>query len=343
MVYDQIDFHNVEDLMDVNIAGVEGKCIQRVPKILMPYLSENGQTMMKSPVANVELRFIAVSDSVEITLSKSGAGPLRMYVFWGDFQEREFYEITEEPQTFQLSIGERLGKLDEKYDRQLRYSSRLVRLMFAGYPDVSLNYHGVTCEDIRVPEPKEMLDTRLLCYGTSITHGAKLSGPHLTYPYLLAKKLGMDIINLGSAGTAFCEKEMADYIAARDDWDVATLALSVNMYNQMFTFEQFRDRIEYFVKKIARENPSKPVFCITLYTFFDDVEVYNDASTKNAEMYRKALRDVVTESGLTNLYLVEGCDMLEDFSLLAPDLIHPNDLGMLQMADNLSKTIKDRL
>ncbi len=119
MVYDNIDFHNVEALTQVD--GQEGLRIQRVPEEVREKMSENGQTMLLSPVANVEIRFILESDEVEISLSKDGDGPLRMYVFWGDFQEREFYEISNEISTFKLTISDLLKQLDSKYYGQSSY------------------------------------------------------------------------------------------------------------------------------------------------------------------------------------------------------------------------------
>ncbi len=215
--------------------------------------------------------------------------------------------------------------------------------MFCGYPDVPLYFHGIKEGKYRLPEIGTSPRKQLLCYGTSITHGAKLSGPHLTYPYMTAKRLGMDLINLGMAGTALCEPEMADYIANRSDWDIATLAMSVNMYAQKFPCDEFRERIHYMVNTIAKANSDKPIFCITLYPFSDDVGVFTEWSTRTAKDYRKALRDVVKDCPYENVHLLEGTEILKDFTLLAPDLIHPNDLGMMQMAENLSMKIKGYL
>lgn len=144
----------------------------------------------------------------------------------------------------------------------------MIRLMFGGSPNVQLYYHGIGPGNHRLPEVKESPSKTLLSYGTSITHGVIISGPHLSYPSMTARKLGMDLLNFGMSGTAYCEPEMADYIASRDDWDIATLALSVNMFNEMFTLEQFKERIEYMVNTVAKTRPSKPIYCITLYPFF---------------------------------------------------------------------------
>ncbi len=250
MIYDNIDFHNVEALTQVD--GQAGLRIQRVPEEVREKMSENGQEMLLSPIANVELRFVVESDDIEIRLSKVGDESLKMFVFWGDFQEADFHEITSDVQSFKLSINERLKQLKEKYYGQSNYHPRMIRLMFGGSPNVQLYYHGIGPGNHRLPEVKESPSKTLLSYGTSITHGVIISGPHLSYPSMTARKLGMDLLNFGMSGTAYCEPEMADYIASRDDWDIATLALSVNMFNEMFTLEQFKERIEYMVNTVAK-------------------------------------------------------------------------------------------
>lgn len=52
---------------------------------------------------------------------------------------------------------------------------------------------------------------------------------------------------------------------------------------------------------------------------------------------------MVKDCPYENVHLLEGTEILKDFTLLAPDLIHPNDLGMMQMAENLSMKIKGYL
>ncbi len=90
MIYDNIDFHNVEALTQVD--GQAGLRIQRVPEEVREKMSENGQEMLLSPIANVELRFVVESDDIEIRLSKVGDESLKMFVFFGGeiFRKRIF-------------------------------------------------------------------------------------------------------------------------------------------------------------------------------------------------------------------------------------------------------------
>lgn len=336
MQYNNICFHNVEEL--VEIEGKEGLRIQRVPETVREQLNEGAQAMMLSPTANVELRFILESDSIEVTLSTQGEKKLRMTVMWGQYQELGHYDIGGDPTTVRLEINEFYRQLKVDSNDATSYNPRMVRLMFGGSHESHLFFHDIGEGTIRLPDMSDSPKKRLLSYGTSITHGFGLSGPHMTYPFLIARKLGMDVINLGSAGSAFCEEGLADYIAKRNDWDIATLSISVNMY-LYFDISAFTKKIDYMIKTIAHANPRKPIYCITLFPFFDDVGIYHELSPKSPEAYRQALRDVVMNCEMDNVSLIEGPSLLTDFNLLAPDLIHPNDVGMMQIAENLSKRL----
>ena len=56
----------------------------------------------------------------------------------------------------------------------------------------------------------------VIFYGSSITHGAAASRPGNTYEAFISQKYNLNYINLGFAGRARGEREMAQYIAGRE-------------------------------------------------------------------------------------------------------------------------------
>ena len=212
------------------------------------------------------------------------------------------------------------------------FSPKVFRLILGGPQRDPIFFHGIEGAGIRPPKAEEVPALRYLAYGTSITHGFDAEGPHLSYVSQTARHLGADVINLGVGGSAHCEKELTDYIAARDDWHIATLALSVNMLG--FSLDSFRQRVSYMVNTVAGSNPARPVACITLFTFYQDIGVDIQRSVENgglAEDYRQILRDVVRDCPHKNAHLLEGTEILTDISGLTGDLIHPSDNGMIEM------------
>ncbi|MFB6139138.1 MAG: SGNH/GDSL hydrolase family protein [Halosimplex sp.] len=325
--YPSVSLHNVAETEPAEWAeGGDRLC--RVPASVRSHLNEMARERL-SCVSHSEIRFVPGGDdaAVEVTLSTPERAEMR--VFWGSFQPWQAREIGPGTETLTLSVPDRLAELDGSVDTG-RFDPRVCRLVFERFVPVAL--HGVS-GDCRPPGPGELPDRRYLAYGTSITEGAKASAAHLSYVSRVARNCGLDAVNLGCSGSAHCEPELADYVADRDDWDVATLALSVNMANADFSTAQFRDRVEYFVDTVAGAHPDKPVVAVTLFPYYADVTASGDPD--RADEFREALRSVVAASPRDNLSLVEGTDVASA-SALTWDVLHPGDEGMVAIGDGIA-------
>lgn len=329
MIFDGIAFHNVAELHDVG----GGKRLQRVPEGVRVCLNERAQQRMLSPSGS-EIRFVSSRETVRVTVS-CPEGMADIIPFWGPFQGKERFRIGADPQVLELAYPERLTRLSASAKSGLLYSPEVCRLTLRGE---GLVYHGIEGEGLRAPTPAELPQLRQLSYGTSITHGASATAMHLTYVRQVAWRMGADLINLGVGGSAHCEKELSDYMAGRDDWDFATLALSVNMVGG-FSIEEFTDRVGYMVNTIAGAHPNKPVACITIYPHFRDFCEGEDLKDKTGS-FRDILRNTVQASPHANVHLIEGPDMLTDIGGLTVDLIHPGDLGMIEMGEKIAARLK---
>lgn len=377
---DLIDLHNVAELnMDEgHDPRWHGQRMQRVPETVRQHLNEGAQARMLDG-SGVELRFVA-NGPVRITLrAQAGGGddPPRAMIFQGDYKvssHRSFAKglnvVEFEPDPVMIELKKRATEM-----RNGAIKTHTITPSFVFDPAVTRvmlplgggpwHIHrvepapGVTC---RPPTAEELPKRRLLTYGTSITQGFAATLPHHAYAFHAARHLGADLINLGSSGSAHCEPELADYIAesgARGEWDLATLALSVNM--QQFEPSEFRKRVSYMVDTVAGANPDKPVFAITLWSYFRDVAIipkyvraWDEAATKEptheiparAKRMRQDLRDAVADAhakGRDNLHLLEGPDLFGPFQGNSTDLIHPSDFGMMEMGRNLALAIRPHL
>lgn len=335
MQHDGIEFHNVGACRTID--GGDGALLQRVPEPVRTALNEGAQTRMVHP-AGVELRFVP-EGSVSVTLStvpteRATESPIRL--FWGPIQGTETFVIGPEPTTIELSAPETLTDIRPAEREPLAYDPRVCRLILPGeHRGAHVCYHGVE-GDHRPPTEEELPDQRYLAYGTSITEGQAAVAEHLTYVNQTARRLGVDPINLGSCGTAYCDQAMADHIAARDDWDIATLALSVNMVDQ-FSVEEFRERATYMVDTIANANPETTIACITIYRNARDVRAGVDRMGR-CEQFRDALRNVVAD--IDNAALFEGPEILPDIGGLTTDLVHPGDNAMIRIGENLASKVQ---
>lgn len=335
MIYKNIELHNVEEITEIE--GKPGVLLSRVPESVRTKLRPDTQSEYHHSTG-MELRFVTDFKPADVTIQSFG-GACKATLFFGDFQFGEF-TVSEEATTIKIPDTVFLSKPELQLTKY-NFHPSVVRLLLNGK---YIHLIGVNGQGVQPPDKVLLPALRYLAYGTSITHGFSSSSPALAYVKQTAWRLGADAINLGVAGSAYCEKELANYIAHRQDWDFATICASVNMFNQGVTLEEFKEKVKYFIYTIASNNPQKPIICISLFPFFMDVNPdfrWPGKSPKGPqEEYRKALETIVSEANLNNLYFIEGPKLLTEVNLLSYDLLHPSDYGMIQIAENLASFIK---
>ncbi len=334
--YPAVTLHNVAELADP--AWTDGGSeLRRVPNAVADELNVAARDRIRHP-AGIEVRFVPErGETVRVTLS--AGGETVVCEFWGSFQRADVHELGPEPVTLELARPDALAALDPEAapDAGDAFDPRVCRLRFEPWAPVAIHDVRGAC---RPPDAGEVPATRYLAYGTSITEGAAASATHLTYVSRVARDLGLDAVNLGMSGSAYCEPAVARHVAARDDWDVATLALSVNMANRGFTVDQFRERAANLVETVAGAHPDDPVACVTLFPYHADLRT--DGNRKRARAYREALEDAVDDCSTGNVALVDGSELLAATGL-STDLLHPGDAGMEAIADGLGSRLRPLL
>jgi len=309
----------------------EGLWLTRVPDPLRRKLNPAAH-INALQATGCEIRFNLVGQEAVITL-QNALRPAIAEVYQGPFLV-SWHVIGTEPTALPISLPANLPLLERiSQQSRLPYDARLTRILLPWRPPVRLL--GVEGQ-IEPPRPGQAPTRRLLCYGSSITHGNTSVRPSATYAARLAQRLKADLVNLGLGGGAHLEPEMADYIAARDDWDVATLEMGINMLAS-FTVREFAARVLYFVSTVARSG--KPVFCIDIYTCQYDAETGTEAALKLAD-YRKVVSQAVTRLKMPQVTYVPGRRTLPSLGYLTTDLVHPSPAGMEEIASNLARTIK---
>jgi len=333
MIYQNVELHNVAEAHGTPSAA--GLRLQRVPERVRRYVNPLAQDRYLQP-ENVEIRFKA-RGPCRVTLSSAGRS--RVTVFHGLFDSRRRYSLGVEPETIEVAMPDMLRQLKAHDRKSMVFSPDLHRLILGGPQRDPVYIHAVEGDGVSPPETTDAPALRYLAYGTSITQGLDAEGPHLSYAAQTARNLGADLINLGVDGSAHCEPQLAEYIAARTDWHVATLELSVNM--QKFSVQEFYDRVSYMVNTIASADVTRPVVCITLLPYYRDLGIeVATVQIPTPRQYRQALQRAVDHCPYPNVHLLHGPDLLVDVADLAADLIHPSDFGMTAIAWKLASSLK---
>jgi lysophospholipase L1-like esterase len=320
-----------------------GVMLYRVPASVRNQLTETNKNSNKTgadqmrSAAHSEIRFVVNKmkelQNVKIHLHSEHPGPTAT-IYWGDiYSSSQRISFGNQSKPVNITGHGLMYQLMDKYPRG-RFANNVVRIIVDG-PEVEFN--GIE-GDVRPPRPDELAPV-LISYGTSISQGYNASRPDLQWNSLTARMLRHDLINLGSSGTAFCEKPMTDYIASQK-WDMAVLEISVNMVGN-FDTPEFKKRASYLVDTLAKTHPDAPIFCIGILPWGIGHYWGGDGARKTHE-FREALKEIVENSGQTNVHYVHGPDVLS-FQGLWHDMLHPSDMGMIEIATKLSDHIRNTL
>ncbi|HJA91785.1 MAG TPA: SGNH/GDSL hydrolase family protein [Candidatus Eisenbergiella merdipullorum] len=324
MKMDKIDFHNVEEIIKTE----NGYRLSRLPQTTANRLDE-GTADVSCSGTGVELRFKIKGDAAVLRLrADKGAEVRAAYIYYGAFQggwENSSRIILSEETAVRIERPKNLEIMKRvTAERKLGFDPEVVRLVL---PSGICYYLGAEGE-IEAPSAADYPDKTYLAYGSSITHGSLALAMPYSYPFQIAQRFGCDYINLGHAGRARAEKPIAEYIAARPDWDFASVELGINMLG--FSEEDFERRVRDFLAVLAEDG--RPVFVTSIFGFLG-------GDQEKAAKFRRIVRDC---SG-GNLIFTDGLELLDDPAKISEDLVHPSLEGIRQIADRWYEIMRKHL
>lgn len=343
MIFNNAELYNISEMLPADDG--RGYELYRYPKAVAAKCEKAWQANTHS--CGVEIRFNFADDSketdvAEITVSAAleGAQSFCM-LYYGNVASgwqnafkyiREDKTVITVPKPSDADL-ERMRIISELSGYP--FDPSLVRLLF---PVTKMRLYDIN-GNITPPRKEQTPGKKYLAYGSSITHGSLGILPVNTYAYRTAETLGVDLINLGVAGSACLDKAAADYIAGRNDWDFATLEMGINILG--IDPEDFRNRVMYMIKTVGLAHPDKKVFCIDVFYCNDDI-----GGGGKAERFRQIVRECVEHckgQGMDNLVYINGIEMLTGPHGLSGDFVHPNVRGCEEIARNLSAAMKPHL
>jgi lysophospholipase L1-like esterase len=167
---------------------------------------------------------------------------------------------------------------------------------------------------------------RWLCYGDSIAEGWVASGPAGAWPAVAGREHGLDVVNLGYAGSARGEIVSAEQIATVAG-DVISLSHGTNCWTRIpFSVGMMREGLAAFLAVVREGHPETPIV-VASPVLRPDAEVTPNRLGATLADLRGVIEEVVRERSATDtrLRLVPGGDLLT--ADLLPDGIHPGDDG----------------
>jgi len=333
-----MEFHNVSELETIN--GLPGLRLQRFPYDVRNGLGhlehERGRFYSQISVG-CEIRFVTDAKFIKIGLSsleKEGV----VYVYKGDLLHSVHSVPAGVITTLHLEEPLKLDDLEPSSFTGNGFSPRVWRFLFGKNTTVTFNYLDTFGHGCRPPMRSEGPKVTWLAYGSSITFGGDTNLYSNAYVQQAAKRLGWDILNKGIAGSCFCDKVIAEYLASIKS-DVVTLELGVNMRGR-FSPEEFEQRVRYLIKQLRAHDATKPIVVLGIFPNGASFAKNQDGRlAKDNVILSNISREIIRELADDNLHFVAGDQVLTNISHLSTDLLHPSDDGHIMMGENLARLL----
>lgn len=341
MLYKGVELYNVRELLPLE--GPTRFGMSRVANHIRLQLSEFGQRMALNGSGS-EIRFNLEGSEARITLLRDPDYPVKYGIvqrYNGNFQGHQtigpLFVGQNEPGELVIprlpdDAMQHLTHMSK--EQHLPFDPNLVRILLPqDVPTFLIDIRG----EVSPPRPEQIPARKYLTYGSSITNGGDVPLPTQSYAMRTACLLDVDLVNLGFSGSAQLEEGLADYLADQVEWDFASLELGVNVLD--WSTEKFAQKVDYFVSKIAESHPDRWIFCIDIFTSGADFRREN----KKADEFREVVREKVASLNLPRLVHLPGRELLTRADGLTTDLTHPSAIGMEEIAQNLSRHIRQLL
>ena len=175
-------------------------------------------------------------------------------------------------------------------------------------------------------------------YGSSIVHGVTASRSGCTYPSIISRQLNVDYRNMGFAGCAKGEPQLAEWLS-----ELPTSVFVCDYDHNTNSQQHLKDTHYRFYEIIREKNPDIPYIMVTAPDYwprFNSWESLLSHRDTIMESYIKARR-----SGDKNVYFIDGMSFnvgAHQYETTV-DSIHPNDVGFTRMADSIGAVIKHAL
>lgn len=233
-------------------------------------------------------------------------------------------------------IGTFMPPVDIKdgYESIIRFSDcrmRSLTIHFPLYNGVDVLYIGLKSDALIGYGAKYVMERPILYYGSSITQGACASRPGNSYQNIISEKLNCDHINLGFSGSALAEDSIVEYMSTLD------FSIFVSDYDHNApTVKHLKNTHEKMFLTIRNNHPDSPVIFISRPNFEFDIE--DSIARRNVinQTFLKAL-----SGGDKNVFFIDGERLFgnENRDACTVDGCHPNDAGLVRMAEVISDVI----
>ena len=208
-----------------------------------------------------------------------------------------------------------------------------VLIHFPLFANVTRLFVGVAEGSVIESAAAYRLDAPVVCYGSSITHGACASRPGNCYENILSRELDVDFLNLGFSGSAYGEDAIAEHIAT-----LKMAAFVLDYDHNASTPASLGRHHERFFKIVRAAQPTLPILMLSRPQPRPNAEELERLAVVRAT-YENALA-----AGDKNVYFIPGAELMSEMKNEGlVDNVHPGDAGFWNMAKVIAPVLKKML
>lgn len=201
------------------------------------------------------------------------------------------------------------------------------------FASISELYIGLAENSTVLQAPEYTYKKPVVYYGSSITHGACASHPGMSYEQIISRRIDCDYINLGFAGNARGEEEIAKYIASLD-----MSAFVYDYDHNAPTVEHLQKTHKRMFDIIRKKHSDLPIIIM------QRPKRYLTNEEKERFKVIKATYDCAKDNGDQNVYLLDAQKLTELCGDEGrADNCHPNDFGFASMAKAVGDVLENIL
>ena len=177
------------------------------------------------------------------------------------------------------------------------------------------------------------VDKPVVFYGTSITHGGCCSRPGLAFVNIVGRRLDVQVVNLGFSGSGVMEFEMSEHLAKID----ASCYVLDCLWNMGISgLRGVKENYEPFIRNLRAKRPGVPI------VMAEQCDVFC-GGPNDKDRFVKDLYDRLLAEGWENLVYLPKEKMYTGDREGTVDGCHPNDWGMMSLADAFGGAVRRAL
>jgi lysophospholipase L1-like esterase len=198
-------------------------------------------------------------------------------------------------------------------------------------------------EDVASTNFQRLEKPVLVALGDSISHGVGQDGyGHKTWPFLLSRKLNMELFNLAVGGGKI-SVPVAEMLADWEQIDLITILIGYNdLHFDGKTPEQYREKYSELLDAIRKNHSDTKFICITpLYT----KKPISEKTGHNVDEFRSVLEELAADRKDPNLILIKGEEVSSEKNLRTDnpnDPVHLGIEGAALLADEIFKLVQEK-